>query len=203
MRRSIRTLVAGSACAVLITACGTDEADDGGTADAWRPDPAVPTEVGPDGFTPPDAVLSPGDTASVPWLKEGSFDAPDVTGALEVTVTDDPIAGSMDDLPTDSPFADEREGTPYYVTFTVKNVGKTSLEGLLVRLTGVDVEGADLDSSALSELAECPGGIPLSFAPGESATACSVVFVEDAALAAVGYEGAADYEDDPALWDLT
>ncbi|KRF15380.1 hypothetical protein ASG90_11770 [Nocardioides sp. Soil797] len=205
MEPRLRIWITGALCVALLAGCGEDDGsgDDAASGDAWRPDPSVPTEVGSDGFTPPGAVLSLGDTATVPLLEEGFMDDPDVTGALEVSVTGAPVQGSAADLPTDGPFADDRQGTPYYVTFTAKNVGDAPLEGLLLRLQGVDSEGESLDSLASSDFPECAGGIPQSFAAGESATTCSVVLVEDDALAAVGYVEAADYEDSPVLWDLT
>lgn len=204
MKSSIRTSAALMLCACLLTSCGDDETTSGeGGGEAWRPDPSVPTELGSDGFTPPDAVLSLGDSAVVPLFQEGHFDDPDVSGSLEVTVSEAPVKGSRDDLPEDGLFAAGHEGTPYYVTFDVKNVGDVTLEGVIITMTGVGAAGDGLNSSASTAFEPCPASIPQAFGPGQTANTCSVVFVDDEELAAVGYDEAEDYDDHPVLWDLT
>ncbi|WP_067437292.1 hypothetical protein [Nocardioides jensenii] len=200
--RSINTLTLAVACAALLTGCNADD-DSAPADDAWKPDSSVPTEPGDDGFTRPGAVLAPAASARVPFLDDGFGDEPDLTGSLEISDVQVPVEGERDAIPSDQAFSDELDGTPYYVTFTAKNTGETDLSGTVIRLTAVDVEGDTMATWASSSLEPCPGAFPADFGPGATATICSVVFVDDDDLAAVGYDRAPDYEDDPVLWDLT
>lgn len=203
MRRTASLITITLITATLLAGCSDDGDDSGG--ESWRPDPAAPTELDGDGHTPPDAVLALGDTAAVPYFDDGFADEADTVGELEVTVSEQPVEKSRDDLPTDDRgFLEDSEGTPYFVTFEITNTGETPLDGpVLVRLTGVDVTGEGLDSFATSSLPTCNGSVGTGIAPGETADLCSIVFVEDEDLAAVGYENAEEYDDHPVLWDLT
>lgn len=187
------------AASLAVTSC--DDSDSGGE-DTWKPESSVPTDPGDDGFTQPGAVLAADGTATVPYLEEGSFDDPTISGSLEISDVQTPVEADPAELPED--LAAEDGTVPYYVTYTVTVTGEESLSGTLVRLTALNSAGDGGRTAAASDFAPCRGSIPGDGSPGSTGQACTIVYVDsDEEVAAVGYESAPDYDDEPVLWDLT
>lgn len=187
------------AASLAMTSCDNS---DSGDEDTWKPESSVPTEPGEDGFTQPGAVLAADGTASVPYLEEGSFGDPDVSGTLEISEVQPPVEADPAELPEE--LAAESGTVPYYVTYTVTVTGEESLGDTLVRLTALDSAGDGGRTAAASDFAPCRGSVPGDGSPGATGQACTIVYVDSGEeVAAVGYESAPAYDDEPVLWDLT
>lgn len=147
-----------AAVGVAVAACGEDEAAPGSgnevaaptTETSAAPEPsAAPEEVdaAPVGdVTKPGTELKIGDTATVPFEYSGK------EGTIAVTVNKIE-KGTSADL---KDFGEKAKGmTPYFVRYTVENVGGTDLSRMSLKLHGVSAEGERTGAVTIGDIDKC------------------------------------------------
>ncbi|MBB3666345.1 MULTISPECIES: hypothetical protein [Prauserella salsuginis group] len=152
-----------------------------------------------DEVTAPGTTLEVGERAVVPFEYTG-----DKKGTVAITVTDIK-KGSHDDLPkkSDGSSADERI-TPYYIEFTVENVGGDELKYSRVdldgRLAGGDSTGAVL--TVMGGVDQCESeSAPSEFdEQGASYESCTIQGSARGDVTEVHFTESPDYEENPVVW---
>lgn len=197
MRRA--TTVACIAASLLAAGCG----DDGDSGDSGQPPAATtqPGSVGGVGETKPGTTLKVGDTANVKWNSLGRDDTYDVDATV-VEIEEAPIA-DFKDVSLD---AEEKQGTPYYVTVKVSNAGKEILvtngePGL--GFEGVDDRGQEQENvTFIGDFPPCEYVRPKKpIGEGKSYKSCLVFLVpKGGTLAGVRWTGSDEYVLKPVVW---
>lgn len=145
-------------------------------------------------FTPPGTELKVGDTATVP------FEYIDNKGTIELTV-DAIKKGSSDDL---AKYGKQAKGmTPYYIKYTIKNVGGTDLENARPNFDGLLKDGSSTGVVISGDVAgKCESeGAPESFKEkGATFDSCDLAATTGAKVTAVEWDQFGDYEDEPIVW---
>ena len=179
-----------------LSACGGssgngDNADNGATAGATSSAvtgsaasdagyPPVPSGVS---LTAPGKALQLGQSATVAWKPNQQ-----TVGILDLTVTalhSTTFKKSFNGWQLD---AATKANTPYFVTATVRNAGRTDLSGQQVPLYGSAASGALVEASSFAtDFKPChPGVLPTPFPPGATTNVCLVYLVPGASAAAKG-----------------
>lgn len=183
--------------AAVLTACGGDtktgSEQPSSTAPATSNAPVTVTEP----MTPPGTTLAVGQRAVIPY--DDSIDK----GTIALTVTAIEVG---DQAGFEAKFGeDAKDTTPYYIRYTVENLGGTDLSGKVgptfqARLTdgtgtGVFIMG-DLPPGCANRLS------PRDFTkPGAKYENCQLRAAStNDQIVAVEYEGTGDYGDKPLIW---
>ncbi|GAA1192621.1 hypothetical protein [Prauserella alba] len=166
------------------------ESADGGDASALPVD---------DEITAPGTKLKVGERAVVPFEYTD-----DKKGTVAITVTD-VKKGSPSDLPkkSDGSSIDERI-TPYYIEFTVENVGGDDLKYSRVdldgRLAGGDSTGAVLTVMGGVDQCESEDASSEFNEQGASYESCTIQGSARGDVAEVHFTESPDYEENPVVW---
>ncbi|MBE1530666.1 hypothetical protein [Actinomadura algeriensis] len=164
-------------------------------AQSAAPQPSAPAAAGNARATPPGTKLRVGQRAVVPYERAGT------TGMLGITVT----AIEPGDLAAfRQSFGAKAEGmVPYYIRYTVENVGGTDLSrSSAPLLTGVGPGGASTGAVVIGSLTGCDRGRPDdSFAAaGASYRSCRLQAArQGGTVAGAAYEED-EYDDSPIIW---
>ena len=150
------------------TGSATTGADAGGSASGY------PTAVTGLDLTAPGSTLRLGQDATVAWQPSQHL-----VGALRLGVT------ALHSTSFERSFrgwrldAATKANAPYFVTATVRNVGRTDLSGERVPLYGAAATGALIEASSFAtDFKPCgPSVLPTPFAPGARTKVCLVYLV--------------------------
>jgi hypothetical protein len=124
-------------------------------------------------LTQTGSVLRTGQTATVPYQVDTN-----ATGVSTLAITISSVTkGSITDLKDFQLDASSKQGTPYYVSATFKNVGDKAVKpsGIFGVIEVQDAAGDALnDLTLLGDFSKCQGTEPDSLAVGASFTLCDV-----------------------------
>ena len=131
--RGVRSFAAGVVAVLVLSACGAgddgggDDTDDGGITETPSETTATPTDDGEE-LTEPGTELQLGDSAFIRWNATQQLE-----GYVAVTVQR-LVQVSIQEFRAFKLDEDMQKSTPYYVTVSVANLGKTNLAGVRIPL---------------------------------------------------------------------
>lgn len=146
-------------------------------------------------FADPGTELSPGETATVPFLVPNG---PEVPVALTVTEIEEGDIADLDgfELP-----ADYEGATPYYVRFDYENQGDEDLSsyelsGFVALSDGGEALMPSITMGGATPFEQCQNPPPAQMAKGDTHDGCILFLLpEGAELNGVGYRGNYRYEE--------
>lgn len=222
----IALVSSAAALALVLTACGSDDENDGAAASASARGAATSSPDAPSGAASPsetDRVTTdkpgtnpPVDSAEFPTTEPGTglkvgqsavipFEEDEKQGVLQVTVTAIE-KGTIDDLTAANVKVkdEQKSSTPYYVRATFKNVSNTDLSdtSLIVPLRGLDQAGRDLGFiTVLGTFKKCQRPDAEDFTNGAEVSGCRLILAPaGTTVASATFEFPRKSSDEPVTW---
>ncbi|MGW1682767.1 hypothetical protein [Saccharopolyspora sp. NPDC002376] len=195
-RRAVQFGLLATIAATALTACGGSEPESPRpTSSAEAPTSAAPVETPP--ATPPGTTLNVGDRAVIP------YDDGLNKGTLALTVTAVEVG---DKAYFEQNFGDDaKDATPYYIRYTLENLGGTDLGGKNgPRLAGLLADGTTTGTFITGDTPDCsnrtsPGNFDKVGAKYENCTLDAAGSGDE--VVAARYNGG-DYDEKPIIWRI-
>jgi hypothetical protein len=193
-------MVTALVMAGLLAGCGGRSVSSSTAAQRASSPPSAPGAAHR-GVAKPGAQYTVGQTATVGYVPSGSLSNTPLT-TLEITVKAIQ-RGTLADFKDVQLDAQQRAGTPDYVTLKIVNTGSEPADGdtVTASIQGVDNTGSlNDDLSIIGDFPRCNDtSTGATIAPGKSLSTC-LIFMVPGGISKVAYIGTEAYINSPLTW---